>query len=63
MNNNIHQYKATEFSASHGIYSYRIFYSNRDRQTIMFEIRPSLTTSKEGLETHNIHFKTTRILQ
>jgi hypothetical protein len=29
---------------------------------IFFKIRPSLTTSKEGLITKNIHLETTRIL-
>ena len=32
----------------------RIFYSYRDRKTNIFRIRPSKTTSKEGLKTFNI---------
>ena len=33
----------------------RIFYSHRDRQTNMFIIRSSPTTSENGLKTPNIH--------
>ncbi len=29
--------------------------------TIFFKIRPSLTTSEQGLKTRNIHLETTRI--
>jgi hypothetical protein len=39
----------------------RKFYSNRDRKVILFKIRPSLTTSKDGLITLDIHLETTRI--
>jgi REP element-mobilizing transposase RayT len=33
----------------------QIFYSYRNRQINSFKIRPSLTTSKDGLKTLNIH--------
>jgi len=32
-----------------------IFYSNRDRQTNMFRIRPYLTTLKEGMKILSKH--------
>jgi len=55
MNEIFHQFKATEFSASLEFIPVRIFYSHRDRQTNMFIIRSSPTTSENGLKTPNIH--------